>query len=677
MRKKRYIKYNVSEEDILDDIRKVANELGVRDFNFSKYDKFGKYGLRIINQKIGPWQKAKDLAGLIKLKRSKYSEKELLNDVKNVFELNGRKYLSKSKYLKLGKYKNSSIYKRLGDWNNVLIKADIDSNIDHYFSNEDIIEEIKRVAGIVGESSFNLSKLLKLSDIKLYLISKRFGNWKQACELAGIKRITKLDSIQECDFIEDLKRVANLDGKNYCSQSNYSKNGKYSTYAYLKRYGNWESALKAAGINTSKCISCTKEELIDDIKRVANGQICFTFNDYIKKGKYTAYQINRIIGSWSLVGKEVGFDVRINKKMATKEKMLEDIKKVAEILQNNMLKTVDYKKLGKYGVRTIITKFGTWNNAIEAAGLKPRLCIKHTNEELIEDILRVANGRPNLSMTEYKIKGRHHYSNFNTHFGSWMKAKTLVGLTSNPRGRRITKEEAIVDLKRVSELINNEYLKPYRYQYLGNYHYATILNKFGTWENALTQAGLEVIKIEYSKEKLGEDILKVANGRIRLTLEEYKKEGIYTYHQILKLFGSWGKASKATGLNKKMMDETTSNEIFEDMRSVAQKLSKENITIKNYVEHGKYNFSKIVKIFGRWKIALKKAGFNEWKLKKYSKEELLDDLIRVKEGKSSIMFTDYKKKGRFKYVCYYRGFGNWKNALNAANLKANNLPYED
>ena len=220
MRKKRYIKYNVSEEDILDDIRKVANELGVRDFNFSKYDKFGKYGLRIINQKIGPWQKAKDLAGLIKLKRSKYSEKELLNDVKNVFELNGRKYLSKSKYLKLGKYKNSSIYKRLGDWNNVLIKADIDSNIDHYFSNEDIIEEIKRVAGIVGESSFNLSKLLKLSDIKLYLISKRFGNWKQACELAGIKRITKLDSIQECDFIEDLKRVANLDGKNYCSQSN-------------------------------------------------------------------------------------------------------------------------------------------------------------------------------------------------------------------------------------------------------------------------------------------------------------------------------------------------------------------------------------------------------------------------------------------------------------------------
>ena len=106
------------------------------------------------------------------------------------------------------------------------------------------------------------------------------------------------------------------------------------------------------------------------------------------------------------------------------EEILNDLKKVA--LDNNtmVLPQSLYKKYGKYDVTNISRRFGTWNNALIEAGLKPGNTINYSDEELFENILNIWQHkgkqpvRSDLSLEPSKFS----QSPYNRRFKSWSEA---------------------------------------------------------------------------------------------------------------------------------------------------------------------------------------------------------------------------------------------------------------
>jgi hypothetical protein len=77
-----------------------------------------------------------------------------------------------------------------------------------------------------------------------------------------------------------------------------------------------------------------------------------------------------------------------NTPISSKE-ILDDLKKVAFESDINILTQQLYIKKGKYDVRNISRRFGTWNKAVKEAGLKPGNIINYSNDELFENILNL------------------------------------------------------------------------------------------------------------------------------------------------------------------------------------------------------------------------------------------------------------------------------------------------
>lgn len=63
------------------------------------------------------------------------------------------------------------------------------------------------------------------------------------------------------------------------------------------------------------------------------------------------------------------FELSHDKRNISDADLLSDLKRVAWEMNDSILKQRSYGESGIYGVRTIIRRFGTWNRAVEAAGL--------------------------------------------------------------------------------------------------------------------------------------------------------------------------------------------------------------------------------------------------------------------------------------------------------------------
>lgn len=79
---------------------------------------------------------------------------------------------------------------------------------------------------------------------------------------------------------------------------------------------------------------------------------------------------------------------------------------------------------------------------------------------------------------------------------------------SRVSGQPVTDAELLADLKRVSELLRVSTVSMPKYNEFGNYNNTTVARRFGTWNNALIEAGLSVSnEVNISDERLFENIL--------------------------------------------------------------------------------------------------------------------------------------------------------------------------
>lgn len=79
-----------------------------------------------------------------------------------------------------------ALAERFGTWNNLLQKAGLNINQKITYSNDEYIKDLK-ICAEQTDGKLTIRKYIKIGNHSHDSIKRRFGSWKEACEIAGIK----------------------------------------------------------------------------------------------------------------------------------------------------------------------------------------------------------------------------------------------------------------------------------------------------------------------------------------------------------------------------------------------------------------------------------------------------------------------------------------------------------
>ena len=227
-----------------------------------------------------------------------------------------------------------------------------------------------------------------------------------------------------------------------------------------------------------------------------------------------------------------------------------------------------------------------------------------SDEELLQDVLRVSAiyGKNTLTREEYKRYGKFGNNTFLRHFGGWNQTLELCGLQVNELQRAaangahnytcVTDEQLRDDLIRVADLLCRTTFSSGEYRIHGEWSTGTYFNRFGTWNNALVNAGLQPYK-QVSGKKIATEALYneieriwVKLGRQPTSTDVKKGVSIYSLHAFSRHFGSWRKALVAfVNYVNDDDDKSQTNNVNDLMPSGSSVRPKSNVRSKSNVTH--------------------------------------------------------------------------------------------
>lgn len=388
-------------------------------------------------------------------------------------------------------------------------------------------------------------------------------------------------------------------------------------------------------------------------------------------------------GSYNKLVKAAG--LKINKTYAIEPNVTQDkIIKSIQLLAKKIKHTPAYYEYDKYKNRVcssqkIQRQFGSWNNALRKAGLKPQRMRYYTKAELIEGIKAAANYFHKVpTILEYnsypdKIGNN---STIACHFGSWNNALKEAGfkpyeiaITPN-----CTKEDIIANIQQIAADIGHT---PNEEEYNKNKKrvccIAYIRKHFNSYPEAIKAAGLYLENRHFYQE-IAINSLKECAKELGHTpcKREYNQSKARKYHAetIVHQFGSWNKALQAAGFSTREI--LTEEEMLENLKNAVTYYKRSPSSI----EYDKYpdricSYSNFTQRFGSYEKALSLIGAEPC-IKHYTKEEIIANIQEVaKNCSEKISSRTFEKHPLhlFSLKVVYNRFGSWPKALEAAGLK--------
>ncbi|HUM08095.1 MAG TPA: HNH endonuclease [Acidocella sp.] len=132
------------------------------------------------------------------------------------------------------------------------------------YSDDAVLEELRRVSALVPEGVFTESIFEKHALVGRNTVRRRFGSWFKALERAGLsgrssdeiktRGATPSVRMSDQDILADLRRLAELLGTDQLTNRdiNNSENKlRFSSTTLRKRWGSLKGALESAGLKTS------------------------------------------------------------------------------------------------------------------------------------------------------------------------------------------------------------------------------------------------------------------------------------------------------------------------------------------------------------------------------------------------------------------------------------------
>ena len=183
--------------------------------------------------------------------KQELTDEEILSDIKNTAERLGRDYISISYYRKNGKYSQTAIQHHFGTWKNALslagLRTDRNASELKLISDEDYFEDLRRVANLIQQNTVPYDDYKKFGRYSAEHIFNRFGKWNRALELAGLCSTGfSKDKISQQECFDEIERMWRLLGRQPTSTDIIKGNvSHYSIDTYKRRFGSWRKALEA------------------------------------------------------------------------------------------------------------------------------------------------------------------------------------------------------------------------------------------------------------------------------------------------------------------------------------------------------------------------------------------------------------------------------------------------
>lgn len=176
---------NVSDDEFISDVLHTAKKLNKNTLTTDEYSVHGRYHSSSLIRRFGSWKKVLELSSLETKGhnfRYKFSDVDVVDDVKRVANIYGKSTITAREYDIHGKYHSSTLIKRYGGWNQILILAEMKLNLNRNFTNKEMFEEIERIWILLGRQPTTTDIKNGISKYSLQSYSRRFGGWRGALQ---------------------------------------------------------------------------------------------------------------------------------------------------------------------------------------------------------------------------------------------------------------------------------------------------------------------------------------------------------------------------------------------------------------------------------------------------------------------------------------------------------------
>lgn len=211
--------------------------------------------------------------------------------------------------------------------------------------------------------------------------------------------------------------------------------GSFSMREYRAEFGSWAHALAMAALEQPTGKRIPEESLSAELKRLAAElEKIPSEQDMYEKGRHGLSTVKNRFGSWNEALAAAGLDTRPDRTEKSRDMLLTAMKRVADELGHPPTK----REMGTYGEFSPVTyrhRFGSWNTALEAAGFEPHQPMgKISEDELISELRRLGEINDQTpTSTDMDQDGEFSAGTYFNRFGSWAAALEAAGFAPESR----------------------------------------------------------------------------------------------------------------------------------------------------------------------------------------------------------------------------------------------------
>jgi SOS-response transcriptional repressor LexA len=476
--------HKFSKQALIDEINQLAEELD-HPPERREMDEYGKISSGPYLDTFDSWNSALRVAGFEPNYQTDISRQELISELQRLTKEIGSSPTQED-MLNHGKFSFRPYVDTFNSWNEALRAAGLEVNSRYEIPEEELIDGIKEFSDELGHTP-SFTEMDKRGPFSPNTYIRKFESWNQALQLAGLD-INSRQNISETELEHEIKRLAEELGRPP-ERREMDKYGRFSSTSYRSKFGSWNDALRAIGLEPSRIIDISESKLQSALKQFAK-ELGHTpsYAEMDDKGPFSAGRYVREFGSWNEAVQTAGIEINNQREISASE-LKTQLNQLAERL-GRPPSMCEMKNKGDFSTGPYIAEFGSWNKALQAANLEiyqhreiPRSELKSGLQQLADEI----NGTP--TQMDMENRGPFSHNAYIRAFGSWNEALRATGLEVqfNPD---ISETELLEALQRLAEDLGRP---PMRTEMNSNglFSAGPYIRQFGSWEAALTDAGLD------------------------------------------------------------------------------------------------------------------------------------------------------------------------------------------
>ncbi|MFC7236953.1 homing endonuclease associated repeat-containing protein [Saliphagus sp. GCM10025317] len=206
------------------------------------------------------------------------------------------------------------------------------------------------------------------SEKRLYICEICGADFKTPGAKGGHKRAHQLKISRE-ELLAELRRLANVSGR-APTMKMMDEQGAYSAACIRQRFGTWGDALQEIGLSPNIRYDIPSSEVKEDIRTIATklGRPP-TSPEYRERGDFSVSLAQNLFGSWNEALAAAGFEPQCEHRIPD-DGPLDEIRTLVEAL-GKVPTATDMDEYGRFSCRCYFDRWDGWQAAVRSVGHEP------------------------------------------------------------------------------------------------------------------------------------------------------------------------------------------------------------------------------------------------------------------------------------------------------------------